>query len=1220
MRCSGRGHRLVLGAILLVLSISALALGGASAQGGSGAWHWGSRWEPGVDGSYRMDACAAELPSNAALIFGGGRWSENILYNSVVELSAGGGWTELRPTGRLPEARRGAVCVYDTQNDRLVVSGGIAYAGPVEEVKFVRYLEDTWALQRSSQGWRWTELGAGAEEPGRRYDAAAIYDPVHQQLILFGGYDLNTNTDLGDTWSLDLSATNGAWRNLGSGGPRARAGHVMAYDAVNQRAILFGGLSYRRSAVMSDTWALDLSGNQPAWSELKPGGVPPAGYANAAGAVDVSSNSLVVVGGLDAREQPSIDVWQLALQSGGERWTRIQPTGISPGKRFTHVAFAAPWAKGVAIYGGWDTKPNVPVEYGDIDLLTVPQSVGPSPTFTRRSTPTATPTPRPTGPTLRPSATPLATVVPADTATRRPSDTPEPTPTSCPLAWPRPDLLRQTRDLLRDFYDREAQGQAFLAPLDEAEKRSAPTDPDSIWEALGTGRRSWRRELPSPACHAASSDADFSLCSAGRLALALGLEYDESGTRFVAPGLLNDRQAARGLGPDATYGVVVWAAQFATYHAFVAAYDAPLHGPYTPRADRAARDQRLYHQRMIRAYERHIRGSIIAALEGVASAPGVTGPQEQARSITRYAGWWLTEYLQPVAVLEREDLWANRAERREALELVAGLTQRVYWEWTVALSSGPPTAGLADLGSQGTVAASQIYGSLGTDRFYRDAGSRSLASLRPDAWDSGRFAGLRFDADYTAPSETNCQDMFAKGPDRDNCLRYARMLGPGGRSPTGAFVGADEGCSRRLEGASDAGHGVACGDVNLGSAAEEWLASFLGARAGARLIARVVAANDPGKPLGKLPPDAVKVLEDRAGYGVAGWHGGAGHLDDMNWLWGPVNRRIRTLSAGRHDGEAQQGQLSTGEDAISGDMWASEQRSREYPGAIENHWPGPNPVYGAALFRMVLGDKAIGKGLSPSLFDLEHRPETDQFLTWVYLLQSTLYECGGVVDPADARCLAYSTKHWPSPPVLLRRPLFFDPRDDAEPLATRYLWRRPSDLSRFAVASGPEGDGRCGGLRRGSGVRAGMPWRALHQLDGGPAANLVVDGGFGAYGLALQSATGFLRLAAARSQATCASPASARYALEREQVLRPWYDEMAGLVEGVLDLVADPDSGYGYIPDVENSLCFDPATGTMAPLAGVAPWDSEATAVHRAQWYSAAAQWYAWVDSDWLAN
>ncbi|MFI0608305.1 MAG: hypothetical protein ACH37Z_10520 [Anaerolineae bacterium] len=84
-------------------------------------------------------------------------------------------------------------------------------------------------------------------------------------------------------------------------------------------------------------------------------------------------------------------------------------------------------------------------------------------------------------------------------------------------------------------------------------------------------------------------------------------------------------------------------------------------------------------------------------------------------------------------------------------------------------------------------------------------------------------------------------------------------------------------------------------------------------------------------------------------------------------------------------------------------------------------------------------------------------------------------------------------------------------------------------------------------------------------------------------------------------------------------MLRPWYGEMARLVEGVLGLVGDPDVGYGYIPDVENSLCFDPASSTMAPLAEVAPWDLEATAIYRAQWYSAAAQWYAWVDSDWLA-
>src|SRR5258708_22082499 len=87
----------------------------------------------------------------------------------------------------------------------------------------------------------WTLLG-----PPSRHSHSAVWDPVSAQMIIFGGVQTFTNTDLNDLW-LGKTATNlnDSFSALAptATAPQGRYGHVATFDSVSNRMTLFcGGL------------------------------------------------------------------------------------------------------------------------------------------------------------------------------------------------------------------------------------------------------------------------------------------------------------------------------------------------------------------------------------------------------------------------------------------------------------------------------------------------------------------------------------------------------------------------------------------------------------------------------------------------------------------------------------------------------------------------------------------------------------------------------------------------------------------------------------------------------------------------------------------------------------------------------------------------------------------------------------------------------------------
>jgi N-acetylneuraminic acid mutarotase len=81
----------------------------------------------------------------------------------------------------------------------------------------------------------------------------------------------------------------------------------MAYDPSTKKVILFGGAT--PTALFNDTWAYDSTANT--WTKLKPSGTPPSPRVAASVAYDAVTQQLILFGGADADTELD-DTWAFA--------------------------------------------------------------------------------------------------------------------------------------------------------------------------------------------------------------------------------------------------------------------------------------------------------------------------------------------------------------------------------------------------------------------------------------------------------------------------------------------------------------------------------------------------------------------------------------------------------------------------------------------------------------------------------------------------------------------------------------------------------------------------------------------------------------------------------------------------------------------------------------------------------------------------------------------
>jgi hypothetical protein len=302
---------------------------------GSGSW---SKINPGGSSTpptrYGHTA-VVDAPRDRMIVFGG--YSNLVPYtlNDVWSLSFTNPirWTQLTPTGPMPAFAYYFASVYD----------------PVRQRMLSLSADEFWALGGLSGTPSWSMLTPPGQIPRQRWGAAVVYDPPRQRMVMFGGYVYPENERANDLWAYSMSGAGGWTRIVPPGAsPSARDQATAVYDPVGDRMILFGGEG--NVDLPNDTWQLSLGGS-PAWTRLSPTGTPPPGrYAHQA-ILDTPRNRIVVHGGGD-NAITLADTWALSL-AGGTSWSQLIPTGGPPPAQEFHTAvFDAPRDRMLTF--GWD--------------------------------------------------------------------------------------------------------------------------------------------------------------------------------------------------------------------------------------------------------------------------------------------------------------------------------------------------------------------------------------------------------------------------------------------------------------------------------------------------------------------------------------------------------------------------------------------------------------------------------------------------------------------------------------------------------------------------------------------------------------------------------------------------------------------------------------------------------------------------------------------------
>lgn len=238
-----------------------------------------------------------------------------------------------------PPVREGQAAVYDPVGDRLVVFGGFNRAPQ----------NDTWVFDVGVTGNQWRLLMVSGTRPTARWGHSMIYDPMGDRVVIFGGYD-ETGQYKNDVWALSLRPTPG-WAQLSSvgGPPPARWMHSAIYDPVRQRMVVCMGVSGSTPSAFNDVWALSLS-MTPTWTMLTtlPVGGGPAPRKGQSAIYDPIRDRLVIFSGASASS--SSDVW--ALLFSNNTWSNISPGGVSPAVRQCHSAIYVPAGDRMIVFGG----------------------------------------------------------------------------------------------------------------------------------------------------------------------------------------------------------------------------------------------------------------------------------------------------------------------------------------------------------------------------------------------------------------------------------------------------------------------------------------------------------------------------------------------------------------------------------------------------------------------------------------------------------------------------------------------------------------------------------------------------------------------------------------------------------------------------------------------------------------------------------------------------
>jgi hypothetical protein len=222
-----------------------------------------------------------------------------------------GAWKKMNAGGTAsePSPRTGVSLAYDAAAAVTVLFGG---RDSTERA-------DTWVWN----GALWNNVTPAGTSPDPRYDHGVAYDSLRKRVVLFGGRVGTGSSALGDTWEWNGST----WSNKtpASNNPPARFGHQLAFDARRGRVVLFGGwLGGFPNTLMDDTWEWDGT----SWEKITPQSVSPRARRDHMLAYDDVRGRVVLFSGLANVTGYPNDLWEW----DGAAWRSI-PLATRPGGR-----------------------------------------------------------------------------------------------------------------------------------------------------------------------------------------------------------------------------------------------------------------------------------------------------------------------------------------------------------------------------------------------------------------------------------------------------------------------------------------------------------------------------------------------------------------------------------------------------------------------------------------------------------------------------------------------------------------------------------------------------------------------------------------------------------------------------------------------------------------------------------------------------------------------
>jgi N-acetylneuraminic acid mutarotase len=282
-------------------------------------------------------AVAYDTGSNAMVLFGG--WDKSsVAFNDTWTFDPNlNAWTAVTTTGKLPAARAQHQMVYDPNTSTVIMFGGIS------KPKGTQY-SDTWAYDPTAKTW--TDKKPAGTVPSARSSFSMVLNDNDQKIYLFGGWSKAADVDHNDLWSYDSAAN--TWTAVKPTGdlPGARSGCALAYDQVENKLVLFGGVDSKASTYLNDTWVFDFATN--AWTKVTPVADSPSLRAGARMAYDPVSGNMLLFGGWDGASYFN-DTWTYTV--GNMTWTKLD-LADAPSARISSSLVYSAISNNLILFGG----------------------------------------------------------------------------------------------------------------------------------------------------------------------------------------------------------------------------------------------------------------------------------------------------------------------------------------------------------------------------------------------------------------------------------------------------------------------------------------------------------------------------------------------------------------------------------------------------------------------------------------------------------------------------------------------------------------------------------------------------------------------------------------------------------------------------------------------------------------------------------------------------